>query len=165
MIIEPIALAIANRVRGAQGSSGLNKPLLSIVFTLCAMSLGVSELWASAAGVAMFLAMKPSWGEQIGAYGGWSTERKTDWLTGFLLSPFTLSDKMWGLCGLVTRGLYFVVPLMIAQLWIAAALVPFSFALSYVIGVEYEKRVLKREGWEVGEYVFGLILGSLMLIS
>jgi len=166
MILEPIALAIANRVRGAESGTGVTKILFSIVFALCAVSIGVKEPFAILAGFAMFFAMKPSWGEQIGAWAGfdsWDGSRDTDFLTNLILPRFKLSDKAWGFCGLITRGLYFMLPLLICQLWFAAAFIPFAFALSYVAGVAIEKHGLNRDGWEMAEYIFGLILGLSMV--
>ena len=162
-MIEIIALALANRQRGSQTDSGVNKVLFAAVFALVALASGVSQEWAILAGISMFFAMKPSWGEQIGAFGGWSEDRDTDVLTNWLLSKLTLTQKQWGILGLITRGLYFTFPFIICQLYFSALLVPFAFAGSYMLGVTLEKQIMKRDGFVWGEYIWGGIMGCLVV--
>jgi hypothetical protein len=154
-----IALALANRQRGSETTSGVNKPLFGMTFGLVTLYAGVQEWQAALAGLLMWLAYAPSVGEQLGALLGKNTDDfVTDKITNWLV-PEGLQRKtlLWATVASFTRGLWFCIPLAICGLVLATICVPFAYAVSSVYSTRFEK------GWVYHEYVFGGLLALIVL--
>lgn len=157
------AFTLANRLRGTQSGGDI---MLAVLWALACSALGYDKLESVLSGLFMFLAQLSTWGAIWGAIGGWfKGEYKAPLWIKWLLKPLEGNPKKWGHAAAILRGLHFV-PVMLVLGNAGAGLgLALSFYVTYVLGIIIEKKMNKRDSWELSEFAFGFGAMAVLITS
>jgi len=166
ILLIPLFCSYANRIRGDGDQSG-GDFLFAVAWAMCCGAMG-AEPWQSLLSAAlMWGAQSLKWGPIFGALGGWfegsfDLGKKLAWIN-WLCEPFEKDVFKWGCAAAILRGLPYMGAFLVLGAWGAALAAPFGFFISYLLGIKFEQKVFKRDGWVLAEFVFGFTLGALLI--